>query len=92
MRDEKQYTSFIVGVKRHHNSGKITTIIVGTKQKGKPADILSAYSGEEAQTLYNILVGRQVPAVTTHKASVPYSRLSPDKVVDNPDDLDIDII
>lgn len=87
MKDEKQYKSFVIGVSRDRNTDKITTVIVGNKQQGKPADIISAYAGDEAQAVYNILVGRQMPAVVSRNPSVAYSRLSQDKIKDDPNDM-----
>lgn len=87
MKDEKQYSSFVIGVQRNHNDGKISTVIVGNKYKGKPAKIVSAYAGEEAQALYNILVGRQTPAIKSRNPSVAYSRMKPEMFKDNPNDL-----
>jgi hypothetical protein len=85
MKDDIKYASFVIGVKRNWNTDKIETIIVGNKQKGKPVDILSAYAGEEAQALYNILVGRKKPIVTTKNSKivkVAYSKLDPENVID----------
>ena len=60
MFDDKKYTSFVVGVARDHRD-KISVLTVGTKRKGQPADILAAYAGDEAQVVYDILVGRRRP-------------------------------
>lgn len=92
MKDEKQYRSFIINVQRNPY-GKINTLIVGNKIKGRPADIVAAYAGEDAQILYNILVGRQMPAVRSRNETLrkPFPDRNP--VEDKSDDIfDIDLI
>lgn len=92
MKDEKQYRSFVIDVQRDHY-GKVNTLIVGNKTKGRPADIVSAYAGEDAQTLYNILVGRQMPTMKIRNETVRKPLPDENPVEDNPDDiLDVDLI
>lgn len=83
MKNEKKYQSFLIGVNRDRNTNKITTVIVGNKREGKPVDIISAYAGEEAQALYNILVGRQIPAVVKKNST----KTTKGQAVDNQDDI-----
>lgn len=87
MKDEKKYRSFVIGVSRDRNTDKITTVVVGNKCQGKPADIISAYAGEEAQALYNILVGRQVPAIVMRSSAYATAKMTRDQIADNPDDI-----
>lgn len=87
MKDEKQYKSFVIGINRNRNTNKVETVVIGNKQQGKPADIVMAYAGPEAQALYNMLIGRQIPEVKNVNPSLIYSRVDPDKTMDNRDTL-----
>ena len=42
-----------------NDSGDIPILIVGRKQRGKAIEIINAFEGEEATTLYNKLTSRK---------------------------------